>query len=182
MKKLLPTIYFLSLVIVLFACQSDAPPASAEDARELLVGKKWAVRDAGILESSFRQNKGEPFQHTIQWFSASPDLSAENQAIRDRFTKATLLLEGNSNKANSQGDIAHFDGLNLGAQQSYYFTSTQEESAYDRTIKLYVNVIDSVGNPMQYPFVILQANSNKVMLAAPPELQVRNLVLALEAQ
>ena len=173
----------LFCAIGLSACQSgDKPPESAAEARERIVGKKWLVRDAGYLESSFREQKGEPFIHTVLWFSATKDLGTEDQATRDKFSKATLTLDENKNPNDGTGDIAHLDGLNFGAKQNYYFTGTQEENAYDRTIKLYVNCEDSTGAQMQYPFTILQASSKKMLLLAPLEIQSKGLVLSLETQ
>ena len=167
----------------LSSCQSgDKPPASAGEASELIVGKKWIVRDAGFLESSFRENKGDPFKYTFQWFSAAKDLGPEDQATRDKFAKATLALDENKTPQDDTGNTAHLDGLNLGEKQHYYFTSTQEENAYDRTVKMYLVCEDSTGSLMKYPFTILQGNSKKILLLSPPEIHSKNLVLSLEAQ
>lgn len=169
-------------VIVLSSCQSDGPPASAEEAREVIVGKNWSVRDAGLLESSFREQKGQPFTHTIQWLSTSKDMSSENQEMLNKFLTVTLVLDKNKTPNDDSGNIAHVEGLGLEEKQGYYFTSTQEENAYDRTVKLQVVSIFPDGSIVKYPFTILSISSNKILLAAPPEIEPRNLILSLEAQ
>jgi len=176
---------FLSLLccaLVLSACQGDGPPASAEEARELLVGKKWSVTDAGLLESSFRQNKGEPMIHTIQWLSTHQDFSAESREMLSKFSTVTLLLDENKTPNDDSGNVAHLEEMGLQQKQGYYFTSTQEENANDRTVRVYVVSIYPDGTIEKFPFIILQASGKKIILAAPPEIQPRNLVLALEAQ
>jgi hypothetical protein len=168
MKSNFYSILFCTLI--LGACSSGDKPEDAKQAREWMTGKAWAVKDVGLLESSFRENKGEPFIHTIHWMDAADSTKA-------RFMKATLTLDVNPNPNDESGNLAHFDGLNLDEKQQYYFTSTQEESPNDRTVKLYVNMVDS---GMQYPFTILQGTSNKVLLLAPREIGISNLVLSLE--
>ena len=168
----LPSILFFALALT--SCSSgDKPPADAKEARELMTGKTWAVKDVGLLEASFRANKGEVFVHTIKWLLIT-------DSIKGKFAKATLTLDVNPNPNDGLGDIAHLDGLKLWEKQHYMFTSTQEDSPLDRTIKLYVIAEDSSGGAIQYPFTILQANSKKVLLLAPKEIGVGNLVLSME--
>ena len=172
--------------IVFSACQSPdsmpAPPESAADARELIVGKKWAVKDMGNLVSSFRENKGDRFVHTITWFSKTSNPGSGEKTILEKFSKATLTLEVNQTPNDGSGNLAYLDGLGLSRKQVYYFTGTQEENANDRTIKLYLNVEDAAGAAVQYPFVILGAGSSGLYLLAPPELQRGNLVLRFQAR
>ena len=178
MKHALPSLLFIALSLA--ACSTgDGPPADAKEARELMTGKPWAVKDVGFLETSFRQNKGEPFIYTFTCTSAA-NASEEHKAIREKYLKASLTLDANPNPNDGSGDVAHLEGLNLGGNQQYYFTSTQEENRYDRTIKLYVNLRDSTGAAMQYPYTLLTANGSKVVMLAPAELGARNLVLSLE--
>lgn len=178
--------YSLSFVffcaLVLSACKGDGPPGSAEEVRELLVGKKWGAKDAGLLESSFRQNKGEPFIHTIQWLSAPKDMTPESRDLLGKYSKVTLVLDENKTPNDGSANVAHLEGMGLQEKQGYYFTSTQEENANDRTVKVYVVSIYPDGTIEKFPFIILQASGKKILLAAPPEMQPRNLVLALEAQ
>lgn len=166
----------------LASCKTDGPPASAKEARELMVGKQWSVKDAGVLESSYRANKGEPFVHTIQWLGAAKELSAESREMLNKFSQVTLMLDENKNPNDDTGNVAHLNGLNLQPKQGYYFTSTQEENAYDRTVKLYVVSVDAGGNMEKFPFTILEAGSKKILAVVPPELQPGNVVLSLEAQ
>ncbi len=163
------------------ACQGDERPTSAKEAREMLVGKHWSVKDAGLLESSFRANKGEPFTHTFQWLHSAQNLSAESRESLAKFMKVTLVLDENKTPNDDSGNIAHLTGLDLQEKQGYYFTATQEENANDRTVKLYVVSIYPDGRIDKFPFTILEGTGNKIVLAAPNEIQPRNLVLSLEA-
>lgn len=180
--KRFPQISFAILFVVLLSCQSGGPPASAEEARELLVGKTWRVADAGLLESSFREKKGDPFVHTITWLSTATELSPESREIVTPYLAATVMLEENQNPNDQSGNVAHLSGFGLQEKQSYYFTSTQEENANDRTVRLYVVSIYPDERIEKFAFTILGVSGKRILLAGPPEMQPRNLVLALEAQ
>jgi len=182
MKNYSALLFVFFCAVVLSACKGDGPPASAEEARELLVGKTWGAKDVGLLESSFRQNKGEPFIHTIQWLSTQKDMTPESREMLSKFLTVTLVLDENKTPTNDSGNVAHLEGMGLQEKQGYYFTSTQEENANDRTVRVYVVSIYPDGNIEKFPFTILQASGKRILLAAPPEMQPRNLVLALEAQ
>jgi|GEM_PF-2206551 hypothetical protein len=80
------------------------------------------------------------------------------------------------------GNVAHLSGFGLQEKQGYYFTSTQEENANDRTVRLYVVSIYPDERIEKFAFTILGVSGKWILLAGPPEMQPRNLVLALEAQ
>ncbi len=174
MKRIVYPIVLVSSFILIACDQSKKmPPAinSAVDARALLPGKRWAVKDVGLKVISLQES--EPW--SVEWFSAGGELGEYELKVKEKFSKATIEL--------SRDTVANASNLDLAGAQTYVITDEEKEDT-EPGVRLELtgasDAFKDLGiSEATYTYRILGADEKGLLLEAPNEINNRKVILWL---
>lgn len=172
----------LLFIIALASCKSGdkMPPTikTAQDARVLLPGKTWVVKDVGLKPYEFSSEPNPNSPLVIDWFSVAKELGEYETKAKESFGKASIELK--------QDSVASTTGLELTGNQKYFIT----DEAKDNTppgVRLEITGGSDAFKDMgfteaTFTYIVLGANEKTLLLQTPNEINRRKIVLLLEAK
>ncbi len=172
----------LLFIIALASCKSgdQMPPAlkTAQNARVLLPGKTWVVKDVGLKAYEFSSEPNPNSPMVIDWFSVAKELGEYETKAKESFGKASIELK--------QDSVANTTGLELTGNQKYFIT----DEAKDDTppgVRLEITGGSDAFKDMgiteaTFTYFVLGANEKNLLLQTPNEINRRKIVLLLEAK
>jgi hypothetical protein len=172
---------FIVCLIFFAACDagSKMPPIikTAVDAKALLAGKTWLVSDVGLKLFSMSEPAGDATM-SVDWFSAAKTLGEYEAEAREKFTKASIELSGDT--------VAHTANLGLTGDQTYDITDQEKEDT-PAGVRLELtggsdDFKDMGITEATYTYFVLAANERNLVLQAPNEINNRRVVLLLVAK
>lgn len=174
MKRIVYTIIVISSFILIACDQSKKmPPAinSAVDARTLVQGKRWAVKDVGLKVLSLQES--EPW--SVEWLSAAEELGEYELKAREKFSKVTIEL--------GRDTVANAINLDLTGAQTYVITDQEKEDT-EPGVRLELtgasDAFKDLGiSEATYTYRILGADEKGLLLEAPNEVNNRKVILWL---
>lgn len=176
MKLIVNTLVLVSSFIFIACDRSEKmPPAinSAVDARALLPGKRWAVKDVGLRVISLQAS--EPL--SVEWFSAAGELGEYESQAKEKFGKATVEL--------SKDTVAIASNLDLTGAQTYVITDEEKEDT-EPGVRLELTGASDAFKDLgiteaTYTYRILGVDEKSLLLEAPNEVNNRKVILWLVA-
>jgi hypothetical protein len=178
-----PTSKLLILSFICLAgCKSgDKMPdalKSVQDAKSLLPGKTWVVKDVGLKSFSVSSETNPDAAISVDWFSAAKELGEYERQSKENFKNASIELK--------QDTVAVTSGLKITGAQTYVIT----DEAKDDTppgIRLELNggtdeFKDMGITTATFTYFVLAANEKQLLLQTPNEVNSRKVILLLEAK
>jgi len=156
------------------------PPTlkTAQDARVLLPGKTWVVKDVGLKPYEFSSEPNPNSPLVIDWFSVAKELGEYETKAKETFGKASIELK--------QDSVANTTGLELAGNQKYFITDETKDDT-PPGVRLEITGGSDAFKDMgiteaTFTYFVLGANEKTLLLQTPNEINRRKIVLLLEAK
>ena len=169
------------VLAILASCKAGdtVPPVlkSVQEAKALLPGKVWVVKDVGLKSSFSRSDNEKDVTMGIDWFSTAKEALGEyEKETQSQFANASLELK--------QDTVAITNGFKITGNQTYVITDEPKEDT-PAGIRLQISGGSDDFKDMgiaTWTFFVLGASEKSFLLETSSEVNNKKVVLLLEAK